>query len=105
MDWIVHGGIDFQNPNYGFEISSQEGYPDSVRSLAGEILVARNLAGAVELDETSNPELAMLIACGHLIKKYQGGYEEDATQRVWDANPCRYHEHVKLGLPCYKAPQ
>ncbi|KAK3708913.1 hypothetical protein LTR37_011243 [Vermiconidia calcicola] len=68
--------------------------------LSREILASRGFQVPLNLTE----ELMTMLVCGFLEIKSQGD-SVPRREMPWITNPCRYHRHTELGLPCYKSKQ
>ena len=77
--------------------------PQFICALAREIMAA---TGCQMPLDTMSEELRTMLVCGFLEMKAQGDTtERSAEEMPWLINPCRYHRHTELGLPCYNSKQ
>ena len=104
VDFLVYGKaaskIDAECKAFGFGALKFCNDPDFSKALARTFLAVKGFETPAEIEIAG---FSTVLAGGFLEAKEHEAEEEEDLRAPWKVDPCKYHSHTELGLPCYKA--
>ena len=101
IDFLVHGKVPSQRDGCVIYRNSEPlgklDDPEFTKALAREILLTNGNPFSRELDS----QMRRFLARGFLEERKDDG-EQSPVRKLRVDNPCKYHRHTEIGLPCYR---